>query len=92
MKAEKSDLESRVRKLDAQIKSAYAPIAELMGPACSATCVNQGVTYSVTFNPQSREGITKDKLSALKAQYPDIYDEFVDTTEWRTFKLTKSQN
>lgn len=92
MKAEKSDLEGRVRRLDAQIKSAYAPIAELMGPACSATCVDKGVTYSVTFNPQSREGITKDKLSALKAQYPDIYDEFVDTTEWRTFKLTKSQN
>ena len=32
------------------------------------------------------------KLSALKAQHPDIYDEFIETTEWRTFKLTKSQN
>ena len=92
MKAEKSDLDSRVRKLDAQIKAAYAPIAELMGPSCRATCVDRGVTYNVTFNAQCREGISKDKLSALKAQHPDIYDEFIETTEWRTFKLTKSQN
>ena len=92
MKAEKSDLDSRVRKLDAQIKAAYAPIAELMGPSCRATCVDSGVTYNVTFNAQCREGISKDKLSALKAQHPDIYDEFIETTEWRTFKLTKSQN
>ena len=92
MKAEKSDLDSRVRKLDAQIKAAYAPIAELMGPACRATCVDRGVTYNVTFNAQCREGISKDKLSALKAQHSDIYDEFIETTEWRTFKLTKSQN
>ena len=92
MKAEKSDLDSRVRKLDAQIKAAYAPIAELMGPACRAICVDRGVTYNVTFNAQCREGISKDKLSALKAQHSDIYDEFIETTEWRTFKLTKSQN
>ena len=91
LKAEKSDLESKVRKLDSQIKAAYAPIAELMGPTCSATCVDQGVAFNITFNPQYREGISKDKLSALKAQYPDIYEEFVDTTECRIFKLTKSQ-
>lgn len=37
-----------------------------------------------------REGISKDRLSALRAQYPDIYDEFVDQTESRIFKVVKS--
>ena len=35
-------------------------------------------------------GISKDRLSALRAQYPDIYDEFVDQTESRIFKVVKS--
>ena len=91
LKAEKSDLESRVRKLDGQIKAAYAPVAEMMGPTCVAICEDKNVAFNITFNPQYRDGISKDKLSALKAQYPDIYEEFVDTTECRIFKLTKSQ-
>ena len=37
-----------------------------------------------------REGISKDKLSMLKAQHPDIYDDFVDVTESRVFKLARS--
>lgn len=41
-------------------------------------------------NPLYREGISKDRLSALRAQYPDIYDEFVDQTESRIFKVVKS--
>lgn len=90
LKAEKSKLESQVRQLDSQIKSAYAPIAGIMGTACSAVCSDANVAYSITFNPQYRTCISKDKLSVMKAQYPDIYDEFVDTTESRVFKLTKT--
>lgn len=44
----------------------------------------------VSYNPLYREGISKDRLSALRAQYPDIYDEFVDQTESRIFKVVKS--
>lgn len=29
-------------------------------------------------------------LSALRAQYPEIYDEFVDQTELRIFKVVKT--
>ena len=92
MKQEKAKLESDVRKLDAQIKSTYAPIAELMGVSCSAHCENHGQQFHVTFNPQYREGIPKAKLSVLKAQHPDLYDDFVEMTESRVFKLTKSGN
>lgn len=44
----------------------------------------------ITYNPQYREGINKDRLSALRAQYPEIYDEFVDQTELRIFKVVKT--
>lgn len=90
LKTEKSRLEAQIRQLDGQIKSIYAPIASVMGAACAATCTDKNVTYTITFSPQYRTGINKDKLSVLKAQYPDIYDEFVDTTECRVFKLTRT--
>ena len=89
MKAQKKDLDAQVRKLDSQIKSAYAPIAELMGTACTAVCENNGVKYRISFDPMYREGIPKDNLSKLRAQYPDVYDDLVQTTESRIFKVTK---
>ena len=42
------------------------------------------------YNPQYRKGSNKDRLSALRAQYPEIYDEFVDQTELRIFKVVKT--
>ncbi len=89
MKAQKKDLDAQARKLDSQIKSAYAPIAELMGTACTAVCEDNGVKYRISFDPMYREGIPKDNLSKLRAQYPDVYDDLVQTTESRIFKVTK---
>ena len=71
-------------------KSLYAPIVEEMGTACKGTCEQGGECFKVSYNPLYREGISKDRLSALRAQYPDIYDEFVDQTESRIFKVVKS--
>lgn len=90
LKAQKQMLDQQSRKLDDQIKTAYAPIADLMGTACSARCDGNGVSFKISFNPQFRTGISKDKLSQLKAQYPELYDDYVDTTESRVFKLVKS--
>lgn len=88
MKAQKKDLDAQSRKLDEQIKRTYAPIAELMGAACGAVCESNGIKYNISFAPQYREGISKDNLSKLRAQYPDAYDDLVQTTESRIFKLT----
>lgn len=90
MKAQKKDLDAQVRKLDEQIKRTYAPIAEAMGTACGAVCQGSGVSYNISFNPQYREGISKDNLSKLRAQYPDAYDDLVQTTESRIFKVAKN--
>lgn len=89
MKAQKKDLDAKARALDGQIKRAYAPIAELMGTACNAVCENNGVKYQISFDPSYREGIPKDGLSKLRAQHPEVYEDFVQTTESRIFKLTK---
>ena len=90
LKARKSSLDRESKKLDGQIKQAYAPIAEKMGTACLAHCEDGGVAFEISFNPKYRTGITKEKLAALQAQYPDIYDDFVDVTESRVFSLTKA--
>ena len=90
MKQEKAALDAQARKLDSQIKAAYAPIIEQMGAACTAQCDGTGVQYKVTYNPSYREGISKDNLSKLKAQYPAAYDDLVETTESRIFKVTKA--
>ena len=69
---------------------AYIPIVEQLGNACSAVCEDQGQRVTITYNPQYREGVPKSRLGELKAQYPDIYDDFVETTECRVFKISKS--
>ena len=61
-----------------------------MGTACGAICQGSGVSYNISFNPQYREGISKDNLSKLRAQYPDAYDDLVQTTESRIFKVGKN--
>ena len=34
--------------------------------------------------------MTKAQLELLRAQHPDIYHDFVDTTEKRIFKISKA--
>jgi predicted phage-related endonuclease len=93
LKREKQSADAEVRRLDSQIKSLYAPIVDRLGTACKGLCEDaHGNRITVTFNPTYRTGISKDNLSKLKAQYPDVYDDFVDTTESRIFKVIKSSN
>lgn len=66
---------------------------DLFHSACNpllAMLISNLRAAGVSYNPLYREGISKDRLSALRAQYPDIYDEFVDQTESRIFKVVKS--
>ena len=90
LKEEKKVIDAQSKALETRIKSLYAPIVEQMGTACKASCEHGSECFRVTYNPQYREGINKDRLSALRAQYPEIYDEFVDQTELRIFKVVKT--
>ena len=89
LKEEKKALDAQSKALETRIKSLYAPIVEQMGTACKASCEYGNESFSVTYNPQYREGINKDRLSALRAQYPEIYEEFVEQSESRIFKVVK---
>ena len=89
LREEKSGLERRARQLAKQIKVAYAPILDLMGAACNAVCKTPIASYQISYNPQYQEEMTKAQLELLRAQHPDIYHDFVDTTEKRVFKILK---
>ena len=90
LKEEKKNLDAQSKALETRIKTLYAPIVEQMGTACRASCESGSEVFRITYNPQYREGISKDKLSALRAQYPDVYDEFVEQSESRIFKVVKT--
>lgn len=69
--------------------SKFNDIVNLMGQACTAECAGPNSAYHVSFSPRYRETLRKDGLSVLRAQYPDIYDDLVDTTESRIFSVSK---
>ena len=90
LKEEKKTAEAHVKSIENKIKALYIPIVQEMGAACVATCERGNERFKVTYKPQYREVIKTDNLSSLRAQYPDIYEEFVEQTEKRIFRMTKS--
>jgi len=42
--------------------------------------------YTVTFNPQYRDKISKDNLKKMQISDPDVYSRYVETTEIRVFR------
>ena len=90
LKEQKKVVDAEARRLDSQIKSLYAPIADQLGTACKGCCSDtNGHSYSVSYNPSYRTGISKQNLEKLLAQKPDIYEEYVETTESRSFKVAR---
>lgn len=63
-----------------------ALIAE-MGKSCKAICQQDGVNYTVTYNPVRKPSIDKDNLDRLKLDHPDIYEQYVTISEFRRFSV-----
>lgn len=89
LKAEKAKLESEAKKLDERMKEAYLGIVEELGVSCTGVLRDGSTEYVVTYNPSYRTGIDKSNLERLKIHYPDVYDDFVTTTESRRFAVKK---
>lgn len=89
LKEEKARHESEVKKLDSLMKEAYAGIVEDMGVSCTGVLKDGQVEYLVSYNPAYRTGIDKKGLERLKIQFPDVYDDYVNTTESRRFSVKK---
>lgn len=90
LKEQKKQADAVSRKLDKDIKELYVPIVDIMGAACSAVCKDKTSQYEVKYDPTYRTGISKENLSKLEAQRPDVFSAFVETSESRTFKLKKA--
>ena len=89
---QKSLLAGQIKKLDEQMKIAYAPIVDVMKTNCSAVCVFGSNTYEVRNKPVYRTSISKDKLQKLEETHPDLYSEYTETTEGRRFSVKRKEN
>ena len=91
LKAEKSELDAKVKKLEEQMKNCYAEVIEEMGVSCLGTLTDGKSAYTVKYSPQYRTSVSKDSLERLKANHPDIYDDYVTTNETRIFSVKKKE-
>ena len=80
---------SDAKKLDGQMKEASVRIVEELGVSCTGVLKDGPVEYLVSYNPAYRTAIDKKGLERLKVQYPDVYDDYVNTTESRRFSVKK---
>jgi putative phage-type endonuclease len=86
----KKKLEVDKKRIEEEQKQLSIPIIEELGKCCNALIEDNGVKYNITYNPTYRTSIKKEQLIKLKTLHPDIYDEFVDTSESRTFRVKKT--
>lgn len=91
LKAEKSELDAKSKKLEEQMKNCYAEVIQEMGVSCQGTLTDGKSVYTVKYSPQYRTGVSKDGLERLKANHPDIYDDYVSTNEIRIFSVKKKE-
>lgn len=87
LKEQKAQHEGEAKKLEEKMKETYAEIVEKMGTSCTAVLTDGGNLYVLSYGPTYRTGIDKKGLERLKVQHPDVYDDYVNTTETRRFSV-----
>ena len=87
LKEQKAQHDSEAKKLEEKMKETYAEIVEEMGVSCTGVIKDGSTEYVVSYNPAYRTGIDKKGLERLKVQHPDVYDDYVNTTESRRFSV-----
>ena len=87
MQQEKSRLDAESKSLETAMKRLRGRIASEMGASCRAVGKYNGVDYTVTYNPVRKPTVAKDNLLRLQMNHPEIYDEYVTTSEYRLFHV-----
>lgn len=87
LQEEKKHSDIHSKKLESEMQRLKGILIAEMGSSCTAVCEKDGCNYTVTYNPVRKPGIDKNGLLRLKLQYPEIYEEFVTFSEWRTFHV-----
>lgn len=90
LQEQKKQSDKYSKKLEADIQRLKAILAAEMGTSCTAICDMDGSRYTLTYNPVRKMIVDKDNLTRLKLQYPEIYEQFVTVSEFRTFHVKVS--
>ena len=78
-------METQAKTLDTEMQRLKGQMVAKLDGSCMAMGEYGGTQYTISYNPVSRTGITKDNLQKLK--HPDIYDEYVTVSESRRFSI-----
>lgn len=87
LQQEKAKHDAESKRLEAAMKRLRGKIASDMGASCKAVGKYNGIDYTVTNNPVRKPSVVKDNLMRLQLNYPEIYDEYVTTSEFRQFRV-----
>ena len=90
LQAEKSELNRGVKRVENEMKRLQGRIVAEMGRSCVATANSNDGSYTITYKPVIKPVIDKESLIRLRAQHPDIYEEYVSLSESRRFYVKRS--
>ncbi|MCM1215578.1 MAG: YqaJ viral recombinase family protein [Lachnospiraceae bacterium] len=91
LQEEKKNSEKYSKKLEDDMQRLKAILAAGMGTSCTAVCDKGESHYTVTYNPVRKPIVDKDSLARLKLLFPEIYEQFVTTLEFRKFHVKVSR-
>lgn len=91
LQAQKRLADEQSKSIENEMKRLQGRIVAEMGVSCTAVCAVGADAYTVTYNPTRKAGVSKENLSRLQAQHPDIYEEYVTVSESRRFYVKRSQ-
>lgn len=89
LKEEKAKHDSESKRLETRMKESYLQVVEELGANCNAVLRVGNTAYEVAYTPSYRTGIDKKGLEKMKAQLPDVYEDYVRTSESRRFSVKK---
>ena len=87
LQEQRQQVDAQVKPLDAEMQRLKGQMVAKLNGSCKAMGEYGGTQYTISYNPISRTGITKDNLQKLKLLHPDIYDEYVTVSESRRFSI-----
>ena len=87
LQEQKQQVETQAKTLDTEMQRLKGQMVAKLDGSCMAMGEYGGTQYTISYNPVSRTGITKDNLQKLKLLHPDIYDEYVTVSESRRFSI-----
>lgn len=90
LQEEKKRADADRKEVEADMQRLKAALIAEMGTSCKAVCQQDGMNYTVTYNPVRKTVIDKDNLLRLKLDHPDIYEQYVTVTESRRFSVKAS--